>query len=327
MPTSLEPEPAERRARHAGTAHDENVAACRAVVAGGALRYIAHFTSGVFDFAAEAGGAPGGPALEARDRAGQRLGLIVSELDEACQPLDSGPLIRVVVQGEAGAMFHYLKLAGQSFAGFCEDGSPAAVDRADRQMAQLTEKAVGRLGAASMNWGGFQAREQSGEFDRLYQNAPAAQAAPVPHVARDRHSVPAAAAAACKAALNPADLHYAGIYHLGQPAWYADILDAPELAPFFQRVTPQFRRTGYAELIRQVHLHSRGLTQLLATVHSRQLTSLVLDAARGAVYVMPLSRDDYLVGVTLTQSQVARAHGRFKGLYERVRDGASSRRG
>jgi|HubBroStandDraft_5_1064220.scaffolds.fasta_scaffold84674_2 hypothetical protein len=318
MSPSSRPALSVRRAPHAESAFQADIDACSEVIALGDLQYIAHFTSGVFDFATEAGDSlERGPAAEeARYRTGRQLSLSVTELDMCCQPLDSGPLIRVVVEGDTGALFHYVKLAGQVFFGMTQEGS-GAIRRADQQIADLATKAARRLGAAPMNWGGFGRWERSDEFGAAYEPAPA-QAPPSPRVFAGRRSVPNAVTQACEAALSSADIHYVGIYRMGEPEWYADILEAPELSSFFQRVTPQRRRAGYAELIRQVYLHSRGLTHLLEIVHSTRLSTLVLDVARGAIYVMPVGRDDYLVAVTLAQSQVERAHIRLRALFEQV---------
>jgi hypothetical protein len=84
-----------------------------------------------------------------------------------------------------------------------------------------------------------------------------------------------------------------------------DLFDDPALVSLFQQVTPADRRHGYDKVLRQVMLQGSRLMRLLALVHSGELTRLVLDVARGAIYVLPLGDDEhYLVGVTLIQSQV-----------------------
>ena len=126
-------------------------------------------------------------------------------------------------------------------------------------------------------------------------------------------------AQACREALHRDDLHYLGVFRRGQLTWRVDIFDDPALAPFFQRVTPWSRRRNYDRLIRQVNLQVRRFRHLLALVSSHQLIRLVLDVAHGAIYVLPLSGDEYLVGVTLTRSQAEQADRKMIALYKSVR--------
>jgi hypothetical protein len=321
MPDIIESIPAAsryelRRAEHAREAYDAAIAACHEVV-GDALQYVAHFTSGIFDFALETSAARSG-APGACGRAGQQLSLTVAQLDAACQPLDSGPVIRVVVQGDAGALFQFLTFSGQNFFGIVLDGSDEAVERADRQMTQLAESAVSRLGAPSLNWGGFASRGAPAAFSGPGSAGTAGASPTVPYFSLTDSYAEDPRTQACAAALDPADLHYAGIYRRGQPVAAADIFDHPSLAVFFQRVTPELRRAGYAELMRQVQLQSRRFLQILEVAGSRRLVRLVLDVARGAIFVRPVDEDYYLVGVTLIQSQVETAERRFQALYQSI---------
>jgi len=312
-----------RRADHAGVAFDADIADCRRIVGErGGLHYVAHFTSGIFDFALESPGlrAASRDMTESFERLGRHLSLIVAQADTVCEPLDSGPLIRVVVQGGSGALFHLVKVTGQSFFGLTLDGAPGTVDRADEQLGQLGESAAHRVGATSLNWGAFHAREDSGELWRTYQTDPSARPGCEPHTAgRAGLEVPGPVALECCRALHADDLHYIGIYRDGQLAWHTDMFEDPALASFFQRVTPAVRRRGYARLIEHVHGQHRRLTQLLDVTGSDRLVQLVLDVARGAIFVLPLNDDDYLVGVTLIQSQVKQADRMITSVREQLR--------
>ena len=156
-----------RRADHAGRTYDEDIATCRRVInERGGLHYIAHVTSGLVDFAFDFPGRwpQGQDVAETSERAGRQLSLAVAELDLACEPLDSGALIRVVVQGENGALFQVLKVPSQTFFGMTLDGEPDIVDQADRQMGRLTELAARRGVAAALLRVGFGSREDSDEL-------------------------------------------------------------------------------------------------------------------------------------------------------------------
>jgi hypothetical protein len=325
----METEPAESRTRlhradHAGAAYDADIAECRKVLSergGLGLHYVAHVTSGIFDFALDVPGPrPTAPDMRAAfESAGRQLSLAAAQLDSACEPLDSGPLIRVVIQGENGALFQVLKVAGQTFFGLTLDGAPGTVDRADQQLARLAESAARRVGATSLLWGGFRTREASGELWRSYEAESPALPPGRPYAAASiASSVTDSVADACRDALHRDDLHFVGIFQHGEPAWRADIFDDPSLAPFFQRVTPESRRRSYDRLIRLVNMHIRRFSQLLTLVRSDQLIRLVLDVARGAIYILPLNDGEHLVGVTLVQSRVEQADRKMRALRQNL---------
>jgi hypothetical protein len=310
-----------RRAVHAGEAYDRDLAECREVIdERSGLHYIAHVTCGIIDFAVERPdlGGSGQDRPGAFDRAGRQLSLIVAELDRVCEPLDSGSLIRVVIQGRTGAFFHVLKVAGQGFFGVTLDSTAEAVEQADRQLAQLAESAAHRIGAVSLQWGGFRSREDSGELWLPYQTSPLSPYSATHHRSASSGSIVTGPVKdLCRSALQRDDLHFVGIYHHDQLTWSTDIFEDPALEPFFQRVTPSARRQGYDQVLHQVTMQARRLGSLLRLTGDEQLGRLVLDVARGAVYVMPIG-DDYLVGVTFIQAQVERADQKMRTLHGRL---------
>src|ERR1700753_613547 len=141
--------PALWRAEHASEAFNQDIAACQALAAQpGGPHYLLHSTYGLRDFAVGTPTMwPGGMAMaDDLENAAAQLSLATAQLDLACRPLDSGPLIRVVLQGNGGALFQVVKIPGQSFFGITFDSSADGVDSADRQLAALTLESVQRLG-------------------------------------------------------------------------------------------------------------------------------------------------------------------------------------
>jgi hypothetical protein len=316
---SVEFVPRLRRAYHADEAYEADIAECRKIInEHDGLHYVAHVTSGVFDFALDAPWRR--PQAEFRsadfDRGSRHLSLVAAQWDAVCQTLDSGILLRVVMQGNNGSLFHVLKLAGQTFFGLTANGAAGTVERADKQMARLADAAVRRAGTVSLNWGGFRSRENSGELRKSYAPAGTAEPARAPHteVGADAPAIAESVTAACRLALDRSHLHFVGIYQHGQLVWCADIFDDPDLAPLFQRVTPAHRRHGYHSLVAHVHMQVRRIGNLLQLADSDTLVRLVLDAARGAIYILPMNEDHYLVGVTLSSSQTTEADRRIKAL-------------
>lgn len=321
LPGPARDEPTLWRTGHAGAAYNRDIEDCRAAVGEGAgLHYVAHATYGILDFALGTPEHwPGGESMAADiESAMRQLSLAAAQLERSCEPLDSGALIRLVLQGENGALFQVLKVAGQSFFGLTFAGAQQAVTLADARLAALAEASSTRIGGSSLDWGGFRNRDRSGELLISREDSRPAGAAPVPAGAGPHGAIPGAVLDACGRALDPDNLHYISIYRGDEPLWRADIFDTSALAPFFQRVSQDTRRRGYLHLLRQVGLQYRRFGQLLALVRSERLVRLVLDVARGAIYVLPLAGDDCLVAVTLIQSRVDDADRKARSLHEAI---------
>ncbi|MBO0821594.1 MAG: hypothetical protein J2P26_12180, partial [Nocardiopsaceae bacterium] len=233
------------------------------------------------------------------------------------EALDSGALIRMVVHGDRGALIHDLKVAGQSFFAATLNGKRAAVDQVDRCVSQVADEAARRIGAPSLLWGGYRKRGESGDqwFHHGDGGLPPAEYPVSPGREAGSRSVPEPSADLGRKALDLADLHFVGLYHDDRLVWRADLFDAPVLGPFFQRVTPESRRQGYNQVIQQVSMDAHRIRQLLDLTRSSRLDRLVIDVARGAIYVLPLEDREYsLVGVTLVQTQVDEADQKLTAL-------------
>lgn len=311
------PEAMVSRATHADEGYQQDVADCCEVVSGRTgVDYIAHLTSGIWDFSVQLRDT--GMRREQCDQAARRLNLVVARIDEVAEQLDSGPIIRVVLQGNNGALFHMLKVAGQSFFGATLAGARALVDQVDRQLAQLADRAARRVGSPSLLWGGYRKR---GESDEIWipGGVPTGGFRVLPDSAAGRHAVTAEVARLCSAVLDRNTVHFVGIYRQGTLLWRADLFDDPALAPLFQRVTPANRRLGYDRLLHQVVMQAGRIMQLLSIVRSDHLIRLVLDVARGAIYILPLGDQGHiLVGVTLVQTQVEDADRKMTTLHRNL---------
>jgi len=307
-----------RLADHAHEKYQRDIQDCDESIARRAgLDYIAHITSGIWDFSVHF------PAPELRsesfEKAARQLSLIVARIDATADQLDSGPLIRVVVQGNHGALFHMLKVAGQNFFAVTMDGARETVNKADRALAQIVDSAARRVGSPSLLWGGYRNRQGTGDLwlpgatvlldEYPVRSASAAGLQPVPEEVARR----------CRDVLDVNEIHFLAIYRHDTLVWRADLFADRALASFFQRATPASRRRGYDKVIRQVTMQTGRIMQLLALVRSDVLTRLVLDVARGAIYVLPLGdREHYLVGVTLVQAQVANADSKMTALHDEL---------
>lgn len=308
-----------RRAPHAGLSFEADIRACEeALLDTPPLRYLGHFTGGVFDFAVErAQQETGGAEM---DRLGRLLCHSVDQFDRICRPLDSGRLIRVVLHGSRGTLLHMVKVGGQSIVGWSLPGSEPA-EAADRRMSRILEASAERLGAEPLNWGGFRDRSKLRPMPDLgprprerdvkasVNTSNGQQAAPLGYTVEQ----------VLEECLSLEHLHFAGIYAQGATVVAADILDDPGLIHFFQRVSPDFRREGYERTVRQVWLQSGTLNRILRTGSAGELDRLVLDVARGALFIAGLGEGPLLLGVTLDQRLVATADRQFNTLLARLR--------
>lgn len=303
------------RAAHAGTKYQEDINDCdRLVAQRTGLDYISHISSGVWDFSVHYPS----PRLQPDgfDQVGRQLNLVVTRIDATAEQLDSGPLIRVVVQGEDAALFHILKVAGQTLFGVTLDGAREAVDRADQELAHLADRAAARIGSPPLLWGGYLSGGHA-EGTWLPETTRAGEDYPDCHErATGLPPVSELVARRCRNALAGRDVHFIGIYRRDTLLWRTDILADPALGSLFQRVSPADRRRGYDKVMRQVTMQASRMTRLLSRVGSKRLTRLVLDVARGAIYVLPLADGvHYLVGVTLLQHRVREADAKMTALH------------
>lgn len=311
-----------RKASHADERYQQDIEDCDDVVTRHAgLDYIAHVTSGIWDFSVHS--PVPGLRSESFDQASRQLSLIVARLDAVAEQLDSGPLIRVVAQGDSGALFHIVKVVGQNFFGATMNGTPETVNQVDRDLAEIADKAAKRVGSPSLLWGGYRKRGDSLDMWIPGTTQPPDEYRARPGEATGQDAVTEEVARRCSAVLDRNDVHFVGIYRGETLAWRADLFSDHALAALFQRVTPASRRGGYDRLLRQVMMQTGRILQLLSLVRSGALTRLVLDVARGAIYVLPLGDHEYfLVGVTLLQAQVSAADKKMTELHRELNETA-----
>ncbi|MFF5054622.1 hypothetical protein ACFY1S_15725 [Micromonospora sp. NPDC000663] len=286
---------------------------CRGLLLSGCgVYHVAHYTSGVLDFALDLLDHPSVPVPDEEDasrrrevyrRVGAQLVYRVSELHRRLGELQTGALIRTVVQTRTGLVFCNSVVGNEHIVGFAAvpeaDTGPVAdpsrVSVVDRAAAHLAGDLRRLLRQRSQNPGGWDGDD----------------AAPPPATVPDEfrpHHIGAPSPDGTLTALRPQGLHYLSHHRMGDQEWAVDILDHPDLDPFFNRgVTVADRRDRYQRLAGDLSLLALQVGRDLRRAVVGNVTRLVLDVEMGAVYYYHLSPDDYLVGVTLDQDSVARA--------------------
>lgn len=306
-------------------------ALCRATLLDSTtLDFVAHYTDGLFDFSVDRLDEPpseqdtlgGGTRRADLQRFGRSFGFTMTQLDERLAVVNSGRLIRVVLQTENGAAIVNSVVPMEHVIGFALDRVPAhgvrpafdaEVEAADRALALLAKQLRSLIALGSENPGGFETTSREPT-----PTAEPTREALVTHVGDDIRG--SRMAQLCTGAVRPADLHLVALYSAGEVRFLADCFDHESLGPFFTRTNPSARRAFYEgfgkELDALLPRFNRATRQVLGGLLHR----VVLDVEQGAIYCHRLRPGGYLVGVTLSQAQVHVADLRMAELAAAVRD-------
>ncbi|MEV0679599.1 hypothetical protein AB0I60_24045 [Actinosynnema sp. NPDC050436] len=311
----------EEAAEHLGPEFDTTRLACRAAVAKSpALHYLAHYSSGVFDFGVDAladpppvpGALPGGTRREELKRLGRHLAFQVTALDRVLQEVRTGRLIRTVLHTGEGALFCDSVVPAEHVVGLVLDHAGAgpmfghpAVDEADRAVAELATALRSELSLGSLNPGGW---ETFGDAVPV-----SGAGAREPHVSAGEGRL-----AECAAAARAEDLHVVAHVAGGEVLAMVDHLADPSLGPYFKEISVDARRRFYLGFLRELGGLTTRLNRAVRPVVGGLLARAVLDVEMGAIYCYRLGPGEYVAGVTIDQSRVGEADGRMSALAERL---------
>lgn len=319
----------EEVADHLGPEFAESRQACRdTMVKSTALRYLAHYSSAVFDFGLDALGDPP-PAPDAlpgttrRDelkRLGRQLGSTVTNLDRTLQEVRTGRLIRTVLHTGEGAVFCDSVVPSENVVGLVLDRSatehpevPLAsapdVRAADQAVAGLASALRAQVRLPSLNPGGWEAAA-------LVEPLPSIGAEPEPFVTvlAGPGEETDLLVSACVRAARPEDLHVVAYCSQGELPVMVDHLDHPSLSPFFTQIAVETRRRFYQGFSRELGALAHRLNRTTSTALGGVLVRLVLDVEMGSIFFYRLGPGDYLVGVTIDQDRVSDADDRMAAL-------------
>ncbi|TYB45546.1 hypothetical protein [Actinomadura chibensis] len=276
----------------------------RGMAADDGLRYLAHFTDGIYNFGMgpvpvpdeERDGAQG--EFERYRRIGRRLNEVAETADSWLRPLDSGELIRLVFASERGAILHFGVRPHEYLVGVARGAD--RIETADRQLAKISEDVRALLALGPKNPGGYQPLP-----DRL--DAPARSELRV--VGADESG--RAFAELHRRHVSHTDLHYLATYVGDRLVSEVDAFDDPGVDEFFIGATPDSRRSRYADIVRRVNVLARRLGFQMRALLDGNLTRIVLDVEQGALYYRVLPDDVVMLGVTLDQRMVWEAEQRM----------------
>lgn len=296
----------------AGRPPQDRLECCEsAVLADPGLQYVAHYSDQTCNFALDKLDRPYLAAtLDSRPEqvrraileVGDELVYRLQDFDQRLAPLQTGAVIRTVYQTLRGALFCYAVVPGEYVVAFCADSTAggvaltqqAAVRQTDQAVAALVTELRCQLSRGGQNPGGWKPGDPTHER--------------VPSPVQSATEI-GPTAIACRDALSVAQLHYVAWIKNREIVYAADALDIPQLSRFFPNrdITPARRREMYERLAWLLGLVSPELSGLIEPVVGEPLQRMVLDVEGGAIYWYRRAAGEFLMGVTLDQSQVQHA--------------------
>jgi hypothetical protein len=328
------PTPHVEAAEHVGDEFGDTIKALRETAASvDGLDYLAHYSSGVFNVGIDRLGDPASPAdaLPGRTRRdelrrlGRTLSLMLSDMDRTLRPARTGGLIRAVFQTQRSAEFCNLVVPGQHVVGSILDheartDSPVGLTQveqvraADIAMAQLATGLRRRISLASGNPGGWETTDLEAPRGNHHSGGPSVTVRGPLDERTERLRE------ACEGAVDAVGLHLVAHCMRGKVTFAVDQLGDRTLGPFFTQVTVTARRSFYLDFSHRLHSLANKLNKTTTGVLGGLLQRIVLDVEQGAIYYYRLGTGDYLVGVTIDQSQVSQADDRMASLATEARD-------
>lgn len=285
---------------HAKDLAQQRLPACRALVAAqSAVTHLAHFRIGALDFSVDR--LPrSGSSVEDVERAGRRLTFHLSKLGDELAALNTGPLIRLLVQAPTGAMLcdtiipdHCLvatiEAAVEPDQPLCRQPEILALDLA---LSQVVDQFRTEIALASAQLGGT-AGPSHVEVGGL---APAPADDDLPELLKQTLD-------------ETSELHYVAVFRASTLVAEANGFDRPSAAVATavsdpESIDSQTRAARYQSLARRVPSVVHALGRVTRPVLGAMPARVVLDVERGAIYLYSLPDDHHLFAVTLDQRRV-----------------------
>lgn len=334
------PMPFEELASHVDKRFSETIARCRdTILSRQELHHLAHYTDYVYDFALDVLDDPQfqtswmSSSVDRRRNEYQRIGRdlsgVVSEVDGTLRYVRTGALIRTVLQGVRGSMYCDRIVPNQYLVGLNLASAtlpmvgevPSELEdakAADIALAKLVTGLRERLSLGSENPGGWLSTKPSGKG---LSSGQAELASPYfcgqPHFEGDPSDQ---LVDLCRAEVDCLDLHYVAYVRDGEAIFSIDHLGHERLRPFFIQMSVGDRRRFYHDFCQQFPLLAGRLGRIVGSAIGSKLERVVLDVEQGAFYSYRIRTAEFLVGVTIDQSQVAAADDKVARLAQRIRE-------
>lgn len=321
MPTAPRPEPEVFTETHwTEERHGPTTDRCREAFSRASdLRSVAHFSNGILDFVVRRPEAAplaslvtvNGDEMLNEALPGSRLLLCAQDLNALLRPLGTGDLVRLVFGSQRGGLWGGRVKPGEFVAALTE--TPGGVDAMDRamnrtvtairtQVYHLPDEMLGGLSGTE------EGQPADGEELRVEFGTAAGRESETEMRLR----------ALWGANVGTDALQYLAYYRDWTLVCAGDVFEDRRLAPRFLDVSVRARRTGYRDFAQSLRGHLVRLNDALRLVTGAPADRLVLDVQEGAVHVCWRSPREYVVGVTLDQTQVAATERRLRQLIHKL---------
>ena len=289
-----------RIGEHAKDLARQRLPECRALVsAQPAITHLAHFRIGALDFSVDR--LPrSGPSVEDVERAGRRLTFHLSKLGDELAALNTGPLVRLLVQSSTGAMVcdtiipdHCLvatiEAPVEPEQPLCRQPEILALDLA---LSQVIDKFRTEIALASAQLGGTSGPSHVATSGL----APPLAEDDLPDLLR-------------RTLDETSELHYVAVFRAATLITEVNGFDRPSAAVATavsdpESIDSQARAARYQSLARRVPSMVHALGRVTRPVLGTMPARVVLDVERGAIYLYSLPDDHHLFAVTLDQRRV-----------------------
>ncbi|MCG5214859.1 hypothetical protein [Streptosporangium sp. KLBMP 9127] len=279
---------------------------------------LAHFERGFRDFTVDVlddprvSGRGAGPAdREAYARSFRQFILGTERSGRALDALQSGELMRTVLETPDGAVHCGRVRPGQYVVGSVT--GVESVDVMDERISFLvSDLRVKVYRLSDQDPGGYHQVVAVGGGDRVYSHRKGA----APRDVRLE-----LLRALFESHLSLDDLHYVALYQGWRFAGSTDLFDSENLGPWFYGISANRRRDLYEGISQYLRAELAQLGRAVQRLIGGPPRRLVLDVEAGAVYLHFLGGDgDFLLGVTLDQSAVFTAEQRLRKIVGSVRE-------
>lgn len=251
-------------------------------------------------------------------RIGRQLSAQIGDLEAELLPVRTGSLIRVVLHAPTTVLHCDSVVPDQHVIGFAPVpratsamslSEVPAVRASDRLVADLSNKLRERVSLHSLNPGGWLTERPVN--DDTPDDVPVADGATI----RADGATSGPQADLCRKAIDPRDVHYLAWCRDGEPVFTFDCFEDEHMRRHFNRmIRPADRRDFYTEFCTTLPERVGQLGRTANRALGGRLQRIVLDVEQGAIYYYRLRPGQYLVGVTLKQTEVAGADRRIARL-------------
>jgi hypothetical protein len=308
------------RADHSQLSHNRLIGYCAQIIEDlSGPHCLAHYERGFRDFTVDvlndsrlAVKVEESGAREVYARSFRQFILGVERFDRALNSLQSGELMRTVLETADGAIQCGRIRPGQYVVGTV--AGVEDVDVMDERLARLVSRIRTELyHLPDEDPGGFR-QLPGGAAGGGTCTSRKGPAMPGDRAVEDVRTV-------FESHLDPADLHYAALYRNWEFALSSDVLDSDHLGYWTYGVSANLRRDLYESVSQELRSELAQLGRAVRKLCGPPPRRLVLDVQAGALYVYFLGGEgDFLLGGTLDQSAVFQAEQRMRKIVGPVRE-------